>query len=84
MADMYNLTMSKRHGEILRVIESKRKWSVNKFINRFSFELFKSVKIWLLTPEVVSEIIPLQTGVFDLVIFDEHPRCSLKRVYPLF
>ena len=82
MADMYNLTMSKRHGEILRVIESKRKWSVNKFINRFSFELFKSVKIWLLTPEVVSEIIPLQTGVFDLVIFDEASQMFVEKGIP--
>ena len=68
---MHNISVSKRHGEILRVLESRRKWSVNKFIKKFDFELFKSVKIWLLTPEVVSEIIPLQTGIFDLVVFDE-------------
>ncbi len=80
--EMYNIATSKRHGEILRAIESKRKWSVNKFIKKFDFELFKSVKIWLLTPEVVSEIIPLQTGIFDLVIFDEASQMFVEKGLP--
>lgn len=80
--EMYNISTSKRHGEILRAIESKRRWSVNKFIKKFDFELFKSVKIWLLTPEVVSEIIPLQTGIFDLVIFDEASQMFVEKGLP--
>lgn len=79
---MYNISTSKRHGEILRVLDSKRKWSVNKFIKKFDFELFKSVKIWLLTPEVVSEIIPLQTGIFDLVVFDEASQMYVEKGIP--
>lgn len=80
--EMYNISVSKRHSEILRVLESKRKWSVNKFIKKFDFELFKSVKIWLLTPEVVSEIIPLQTGIFDLVVFDEASQMYVEKGIP--
>ena len=76
------LTNSKRQGEIRRVIESKRKWSVNKFIKKFDFELFKSVNIWLLTPEVVSEILPLETGIFDLVIFDEASQMYVEKGIP--
>lgn len=79
---MHNISVSKRRGEILRVLESRRKWSVNKFIKKFDFELFKSVKIWLLTPEVVSEIIPLQTGIFDLVIFDEASQMYVEKGIP--
>lgn len=79
---MYDIAVSKRHGEIQRILESKRKWSVNKFIKKFSFELFKSVKIWLLTPEVVSEIIPLETGVYDLVIFDEASQMYVEKGIP--
>lgn len=77
-----NLTMSKRHGEILRALDSKRKWSVNKFVRKFDFELFKSVKIWLLTPEVVSEIIPLEKGIFDLVVFDEASQMYVEKGIP--
>lgn len=76
------ITESKRRGDIARVIESKRKWSLNKFINRYSYELFKGVKIWLLTPEVVSEIMPLEMGLFDLVIFDEASQMYVEKGIP--
>ncbi|MCM1514634.1 MAG: AAA domain-containing protein [Anaeroplasma bactoclasticum] len=76
------LSASKRQGEIRRVIESKRKWSVNRFIQKFGFELFKSIHIWLLTPEVVSEIIPFETGIFDLVIFDEASQMYIEKGIP--
>lgn len=76
------LTQSKRRNDILRAVESKRRMSVNKFINKFNFELFKAVKIWLLTPEVVSEIIPLQIGVFDLVVFDEASQMYVEKGLP--
>lgn len=79
---MGNISYAKRKGEIERAIESKRKWSVNKFISKFSFEIFKGVKIWLLTPEVVSEIIPLDTGIFDLVIFDEASQMYVEKGLP--
>jgi len=79
---MHSMKISKQHKEILRVLDSKRKWSVNKFISKFSYELFKSVKIWLLTPEVVSEIIPLETGIFDLVVFDEASQMYVEKGIP--
>ena len=73
-----NLRQTKHYGEMRRVMENKRKWSVNKFIKRFGFELFKSIRIWLLTPEVVSEIMPLEKGLFDLVVLMKLPRCMWK------
>ncbi|MDD7423944.1 MAG: AAA domain-containing protein [Candidatus Methanomethylophilaceae archaeon] len=77
-----SITESKRYGEMLRVTELKRKWSVNKFVNKFDFELFKGIKIWLLTPDVVSEIIPMQPGLFDLVIFDEASQMFIEKGIP--
>lgn len=79
---MGNITYAKRTGEIRRIIESKRKWSVNRFISKYNFEIFKGVKIWLLTPEVVSEIVPLQAGIFDLVIFDEASQMYVEKGLP--
>lgn len=76
------ISHSKRRADILKQIESKRKWSVNKFVNKFNFELFNAVKIWLLTPEVVSEIIPLETGFFDLVVFDEASQMFVEKGIP--
>ncbi|MDR1954987.1 MAG: DUF559 domain-containing protein, partial [Candidatus Methanoplasma sp.] len=76
------ITESKRRGDIVRVIENKRKWSLHKFINRYGYELFKGVKIWLLTPEVVSDIMPLEMGLFDLLIFDEASQMYVEKGIP--
>ncbi|AGI47320.1 HRDC domain protein [Thermoplasmatales archaeon BRNA1] len=76
------ITESKRRGDIARIVENKRKWSLNKFINRYGYELFKGVRIWLLTPEVVSEIIPMEMGLFDLLVFDEASQMYVERGIP--
>jgi len=76
------ISESKRRGDISRIIESKRKWNLNKFINRYGYELFKGVRVWLLTPEVVSEILPLEMGVFDLLIFDEASQMYVEKGIP--
>lgn len=76
------MVSSKRGRDIRRSVESRRRMSINKFVDRYSFELFRYVKIWLLTPEVVSEIIPLQNGVFDLVVFDEASQMYVEKGLP--
>ena len=69
--DIKYITTSKRKGEISRAIESRRRSSVTKFGQKFDFEIFKALKIWLMTPDAVSEVLPQQNDLFDLVIFDE-------------
>jgi len=76
------ISESKRRGDINRIIESKRKWNLNKFINRYGYELFKGVRVWLLTPEVVSEILPLEMGLFDMLIFDEASQMYVEKGIP--
>lgn len=73
---------SKRVKEMQRLLEGKRRWSIKRYIDKFSFELFKGVKIWLMTPESVSEIIPLTSGFFDLVIFDEASQIYIEKAIP--
>jgi superfamily I DNA and/or RNA helicase len=77
-----NIFWSKRFGDIQRKVESKRRWSINKYINYFSFELFKGIKIWMMTPDVASEILPLEAGLFDLVIFDEASQMYIEKGIP--
>ncbi len=76
------ITTSKRKGEINRSIESRRRPSIAKFVKKFDFELFKAVKVWLMTPEAVSEILPQQTGLFDLLIFDEASQLYIEKSIP--
>ena len=68
--------------ELRRKVESKRKKSVNLFVRMFSAQLFKGIKIWLMTPEVVSEIIPFEKGRFDLLIFDEASQMFREKGLP--
>jgi very-short-patch-repair endonuclease len=77
-----NLVASKRQGEIARICENKRKWAVKKFVAAFAFELFRGIKIWLMTPEAVSELLPLETGLFDLLIFDEASQMYVEKGVP--
>lgn len=63
------------------VTGSKRKYALNRFINRYSTEL-DNVLVFLMTPEVVSELFPLYTKVFDIVIFDEASQLYIERSIP--
>ena len=76
------ITTSKRKGEFNRAIESRRRPSISKFVRKFDFEIFKAVKIWLMTPEAVSEILPQQNGLFDLLIFDEASQLYIEKSIP--
>ena len=80
--DLRYITESKRRGDIARIVDNKRKWSLNKFINRYGYELFKGIRIWLLTPEAVSDIIPMEMGLFDLLIFDEASQMYVEKGIP--
>ena len=80
--DIRYITTSKRYGEIRRAIESRRRSSVGKFIQKFDFELFKAIKVWLMTPDAVSEILPQQNDLFDLLIFDEASQLYIERAIP--
>ncbi|MBE5738902.1 MAG: DUF4011 domain-containing protein [Clostridiales bacterium] len=76
------ILMSKRYLEICRQIQSQRKWSIAKFLEKFSFELLCGIKVWLMTPETVSEVLPLQNGLFDLLIFDEASQIYIEKGIP--
>lgn len=72
----------KRRGDILRAIDGKRRPSPSRFAEKFSFELFRGVRVFLMTPEAVSEILPLENGLFDLLVFDEASQIYIERGIP--
>lgn len=76
------ITDSKRAQDIRRISEQKRKWSIAKFAGRYGYELFRGIRIWLMTPEAVSETVPLEMGTFDLLVFDEASQMFTERGVP--
>lgn len=79
---LLHLNYNRNIKEIERRSNLKRNNSVNKFIEMFKFELFDSISIWLMTPEVVSDLLPLQKELFDIVIFDEASQMYVEKGIP--
>ncbi len=79
IASIDTMNQSRRTKEIQRIIERKRKWPISKFIDRFYVELFSGIKVWLCTPEVVSDIFPLKQDLFDVLIYDEASQIYVEK-----
>lgn len=66
--------------------ESKKKrkvLSLRNYISRFKNSgLFDILPCWLLTPEVVSDILPLAANIFDIIIFDEASQIFVEKSIP--
>jgi hypothetical protein len=77
-----NLSNTKRIMDIKRILESNRKISIKAFIDVYQLELMNSVRVWMMTPEVVSAIIPLVYGMFDLVVIDEASQMYVEKGIP--
>lgn len=64
-------------------ISKKRKVKTIRELVGNYFELLRTLyPIWMLTPEVVSDILPLQEDLFDIVIFDEASQMYLEKAIP--
>ncbi len=78
-----NILDSESFNEINHNINgSKRKYNIKRFINKYYEEIIGGVKIWLMTPEVVSEVFTLFGSSFDLVIFDEASQIYIEKSLP--
>nr|WIF89063.1 AAA domain-containing protein [Acholeplasma laidlawii] len=77
-----NLNNTKRIMDIKRVFDLSNKPSIKSFIENFQLEMKSHIRLWMMTPEVVSAILPLEHGMFDLVIFDEASQMYVEKGIP--
>lgn len=77
-----NFSNTKRIMDIKRILESDKKPSIKAFMDMFQLELFSHVKVWLMTPEAISSILPLKFNLYDLVIFDEASQMYVEKGIP--
>lgn len=69
--------------EFKRQAEKKRKtWPIRKYVIEFSELLLTVFPCWLLSPETVSDILPLKEGMFDMIIFDEASQMYVENAIP--
>lgn len=64
------------------IMSDKRKPNISRFMTKYFDELKNGVKVWLMTPEVVSEVFPLFESYFDLAIFDEASQLYVEKSLP--
>lgn len=76
------LSINNNIKEMERQINKKKFVNIKSFIEKYKLELMDSIKIWLLTPEVVSSIMPLDENLFDIVIFDEASQLFIEKTLP--
>ena len=57
-------------------------WPVRKLMENFEPFLMRLFPCWLLSPEAVSTILPLEPGLFDLVLFDEASQIFIESSIP--
>ena len=74
----------KEYKDIRYESEKKRsKMSLRRFVHSFYDKgLLDLLPCWLVTPEVVSSIFPLEEGIFDVVIFDEASQLFIENGIP--
>lgn len=77
-----NLECNNKINKIEEMCNRKRKMAINKFMKKYKLEMLDSIKIWLMTPEVVSDILPLEKNTFDIVIFDEASQLYVEKSIP--
>ena len=72
------------YSDIKYEVDKKRnKMSLRKFVHSFQNSgLLKLLPCWLVTPEVVSSVLPLKEGIFDIVIFDEASQMFIENSIP--
>ncbi len=65
-----------------QINKQQRLWAVRKLMEVFEPFLMRMYPCWLLSPEAVSTILPLKTGLFDLVLFDEASQIFIESSIP--
>ncbi len=69
--------------EFIRQSKKKRgQLPIRKFVEMFNDIVFTLFPCWLLSPETVSDILPLKQDMFDIIIFDEASQIFIEEAIP--
>jgi len=65
-----------------QINKDKNLWTIRKFMETYNELMLTLFPCWLLSPESVSTIMPLQEELFDLVLFDEASQVFIENTLP--
>ncbi len=67
---------------LYQISKKQNFWSIRKMMEVYCDYLFKLFPCWLLSPENVSTILPLEKDMFDIVLFDEASQVFIENTIP--
>lgn len=67
---------------LYQIQKQRALWPIRRMLEFFDDYLFRLFPCWLLSPQTVSTIFPLKTGMFDLVVFDEASQMFIENALP--
>lgn len=67
---------------LYQIQKQRALWPIRRMLEFFDEYLFRLFPCWLLSPQTVSSIFPLKTGMFDLVVFDEASQMFIENALP--
>ncbi len=67
---------------LYQITKKQNYWSIRKTMRVYGDYLFKLFPCWLLSPENVSDILPLTRNLFDIVLFDEASQVFIENTIP--
>jgi hypothetical protein len=74
---------SPKAWEDITRISGARALSLRDFVERgIPLGLLRLVPVWLMNPDVASRILPMQAGLFDMVIYDEASQMPVEYAVP--
>jgi hypothetical protein len=67
---------------LYQIQKQRALWPIRRMIEFFSEYLFRLFPCWIMSPQTVSTIFPLQKNLFDLVVFDEASQMFIENALP--
>jgi len=62
--------------------KQQKAWPIRKLFSHFEQHLLNLFPCWMLSPEAVSQVLPLKPDLFDLVLFDEASQVFIESTIP--
>ena len=67
---------------LYQISKDKKHWPIRRAMEMYSSFILSLFPCWLLSPENVSSLLPLEKNLFDIVIFDEASQVFIESTIP--
>jgi len=74
--------IEEKNNFVAQITRPQNLWPIRRLVDEFGEFLFNLYPCWLLSPENVSQLLPLRPELFDLILFDEASQVFVESTIP--